>query len=97
MSAVRIVMILCCLVTMAAAQDTIALGNKRCIDGRPVDAGLDPVSIRVGDQTYSIRVASQENAEAIRKMRPEAALRAVVGFNRELSDRVNLPSETPKP
>jgi hypothetical protein len=38
--------------------------------------------------TYAIRVSSRENAEAIRKMKPGEALRAVVAFNRDVAERL---------
>lgn len=69
----------------------VALSNTKCIDGQPIDATLEPVVIRVGGQAYSVRVASKENAEAIRKMEPAAALKAIVAFNRDLADQVQIP------
>lgn len=80
------------LIAAEANSRPVPLENQRCIDGQPVNIAIDPALVRLGDQTYIIRVSSRENAEAIRKMRPEAALRAVVAFNRELADRVNFPT-----
>jgi hypothetical protein len=74
-----------------AAGKTVKLDNHRCIDGQPVDPKLDPVLVKLGDTAYFIHVASKENAEAVRKMKPDAALRAVVAFNRELANQVVLP------
>lgn len=77
-------------------EGVVALMNSRCIDGQPVDARLEPVLVRVSETTYAIRVSSRENAEAIRKMRPEAALRAVIAFNdRSVSDRVVNTAQAP--
>ncbi len=93
MNALRIVLVSLIAVTVVLAQDApggiIPLLNARCIDGQPVDSRLETVLVRVQETTYAIRVSSRENAEAIRKMRPEAALRAVIAFNdRSVSDRV---------
>lgn len=85
---IRALLILAILAAAIAAQDAVALNNARCIDGRAIDASIDPVTIRLGEKVYTVRVASKENAEAIRKMRPEEALKAIVAFNRDLADRV---------
>jgi hypothetical protein len=83
----------CCFAPLVGeeASGPIQLHNARCIDGQKVDAALDPVLVRVDNVTYAIRVSSRENAEAIRKMKPGEALRAVVAFNRELADRLPKP------
>lgn len=71
----------------------IPLNNAKCVDGQAVNQGLEPVVIRVGGKAYSVRVASKENAEAIRKMDPAAALKAIVAFNRDLADKVQIPAK----
>lgn len=100
MNALRTVLISVIAIAVMVAQEApegiIPLMNARCIDGQPVDARLETVLVRVHETTYAIRVSSRENAEAIRKMRPEAALRAVIAFNdRSVSDRVVNTAKTP--
>lgn len=96
-----IALVLVATITCAVAADgdapeaPIALNNAKCVDGQPVNAGLEPVIIRVGGKAYLVRVASKENAEAIRKMDPAAALKAIVAFNRDLADKVQLPAKQP--
>lgn len=77
----------------AAESDPVVLTNAKCVDGQPVNAALEPVVIRVGGKSYQVRVASKENAEAIRKMDPVAALKAIVAFNRDLANQVQLPAK----
>lgn len=84
MAAFRFLAILLLGTTLVLAQEggaVVSLQNTKCIDGKPVDPLLESVLVRVDGVTYGVRVSSRENAEAIRKMRPEAALRAVVAFN----------------
>lgn len=75
----------------AAAEEAVKLANARCLDGRAVDPRLEPVVIRWGGKTWSVNVASRENADALRKMAPVEALRAVVATNRDLAGQVPLP------
>ena len=82
--------ITCAVAAEGAASTPVVLANTKCIDGQAVDAKIEPVIIRVGGKSYSVRVASQENAEAIRKMDPAAALKAIVAFNRDLTDQVHI-------
>ena len=100
MAAFRYLVILLLGTTLALAQEggaVVPLLNAKCIDGKPVDPQLESVLVRVDDVTYGVRVSSRENAEAIRKMRPEAALRAVVAFNdQEVAGRIVKPGKTGK-
>lgn len=100
MNALRTMLVSMIAMAVVMAQDApegiIPLLNARCIDGQPVDSRLESVLVRVRETTYAIRVSSRENAEAIRKMRPEAALRAVIAFNdRAVSDRVVNTAKVP--
>lgn len=76
----------------AAPEVPVRLANARCLDGRPVDPRLEPVVIHHQGRAYSVGVASRENADALRKMAPAEALRAIVATNRELSGQVPLPA-----
>ena len=75
------------------ADTAIVLSNAKCIDGQPINPTLDPVTIRIGGKTYTVKVASKENAEAIRKMDPAAAMKAIVAFNHELAGKVEIPAK----
>jgi hypothetical protein len=86
--------ITCASAAEGAPEVPIILSNAKCVDGQPVNAALDPVIIHVNGKAYSVRVASKENAEAIRKMDPAAALKAILAFNRELADKIPA---APKP
>jgi len=77
----------------ANADPAIVLSNAKCIDGQPINPALDPVTIRIGGKTYTVKVASKENAEAIRKMDPTAALKAIVAFNQDLAGKVEIPAK----
>jgi hypothetical protein len=71
----------------------VILDNRISVDGAKADPGLDPVLVTHAGTTYAIRPSSPETADAIRKMKPEAALKAVVVFNRELQPRIQLGRE----
>ena len=75
------------------ADAAIVLSNTKCVDGQPINPALDPVTIRIGGKTYTVKVASKENAEAIRKMDPAAAMKAIVAFNHELAGKVEIPAK----
>ena len=77
----------------ASADAAVALNNTKCVDGQPINPALDPVTIRIGGKTYTVKVASKENAEAIRKMDPAAAMKAIVAFNHELAGKVEIPAK----
>ncbi|MBA3686895.1 MAG: hypothetical protein H0W72_16880 [Planctomycetes bacterium] len=78
----------------AAAESAaiVALRNVLSIDGQGVDPNLAPVVVTYGDRCFAIGASSRETAEAIRKMRPEAALRAIVAYDRRLTDVIGLPA-----
>ncbi len=84
------VLLLCALATLQAAE-SVRLDNQRCIDGQKVDPSLASVTITVDGTQYVVRVASRDNATAIAKMDPVAALKAILAYNRDLADRVALP------
>jgi hypothetical protein len=72
---------------------TIVLDNRISIDGAPIDPKLEPVMVTHAGKTYAIRPSSPETADAIRKMKPEEALKAIIVFNRELQTRISLGRE----
>jgi len=73
-----------------SAETVTMLDNRIAVDGSPVDPGQAPVLIRYGERTYSIKVSSPETADAMRKMKPLEALRAVLAFNRDLASTIDL-------
>ena len=90
------VLVLMALLPSAAAAQSgsdaaiIVLDNRISVDGVKIDPALDPVLVTHAGKTYAIRPSSPETADAIRKMKPGEALKAVIVFNRELQDRVTL-------
>jgi hypothetical protein len=56
--------------------------NATCCCGKPVDATIAPVSIKVGDSDKKIAVCSKECAEAVKKMDPKEAWKAVEAHNK---------------
>ena len=57
--------------------------NANCCCGKPVDAKIDPVTIEVGETHHKIAVCSKECAEAVKKMDPAAAWKAVEAHNKK--------------
>ena len=57
--------------------------NANCCCGKPVDAKIDPVTIKLGDGEKKIAVCSKECAEAVKKMKPEDAWKAVEAHNKK--------------
>lgn len=57
--------------------------NAMCCCGKPVDAKVEPVSIKVGDADKKIAVCSKECAEAVKKMDPKEAWKAVEAHNKK--------------
>lgn len=72
------------------AGTTIVLDNRISVDGAKVDPRLDPVIIHHAGKTYAVRASSPDTADAIRKMKPEEALKAIIVFNRDLETRISL-------
>jgi hypothetical protein len=72
----------------AARESPIQVKNDLCIDGKPVDSRLEPVIIRWGGRAFAVRVSSPERAEALRKMSPGEALKAIIATNRSLESVV---------
>ena len=57
--------------------------NATCCCGKPVDAKVEAVSIKVGDADKKIAVCSKECAEAVKKMDPKEAWKAVEAHNKK--------------
>lgn len=57
--------------------------NATCCCGKPADAKVEAVSVKVGEADKKIAVCSKECAEAVRKMDPKAAVKAVQDHNKK--------------
>jgi hypothetical protein len=57
--------------------------NANCCCGNPVDAKIDPVTIKVGESEKKVAVCSKECAEKIKTMDPKEAWKAVEAHNKK--------------
>jgi hypothetical protein len=64
------------------AKPAHAATNANCCCGKPVDATVEPVSIKVGEADKKIAVCSKECHEAVSKMEPKEAWKAVEAHNK---------------
>ena len=60
-----------------------AVTNANCCCGKPVDAKVEAVAVKVGDAETKISVCSKECAEAVKKMDPKEAVKAVEAHNKK--------------
>ena len=60
-----------------------AATNANCCCGKPVDAKVEAVTVKVGDAEHKISVCSKECAEAVKKMDPKEAVKAVEAHNKK--------------
>ncbi len=70
-------------IAAADAAPKAASLNETCCCGKPVDAKIDPVSVKVGESEHKIAVCSKECAEAVKKMDPKEAWKATEAHNKK--------------
>jgi hypothetical protein len=56
--------------------------NANCVCGHAADAKVEAVSVKVGEADKKIAVCSKECAEAVKKMDPKEAWKAVEAHNK---------------
>jgi len=67
-----------------AAEGTAAVAklNETCVCGKPVDAKVEAVNVKVGEMEHKVATCSTDCAEAVKKMDPKEAWKAVEGHNK---------------
>ncbi len=71
-----------------AAAATEAKANAMCCCGKPVDAKVDAVSVKVDGADHKLAVCSKECAEAVKKMDPKEAVKATDAHNKPAAPAV---------
>ena len=66
-----------------AAEGTVAAVklNETCVCGKPADAKVEAVNVKVGEVEHKVATCSKDCAEAVKKMKAEDAWKAVEAHN----------------
>lgn len=65
------------------AEDKAPAAAANCLCGKPAAAAVDAVSVKVGEAEHKLAVCSKECAEAVKKMKPEEAVKAAEAHNKK--------------
>lgn len=65
------------------AKAAVEAKNAVCCCGKPVDAAIEPVTIKLGEAEKKIAVCSKECHEAVGKMDPKEAWKAAEAHNKK--------------
>lgn len=68
--------------SFAGESDSAASLNQTCVCGKAADASVEAATIKVGDADKKIAVCSKECSEAVKKMDPKEAWKAVEAHNK---------------